>query len=85
LEINGDVKESALFPRSATLESKPFINGNRDVVLGVIKGKDDFDSIQAGVADETNRAFRQAEIKGFVGVIGPIRNTLIVDPRLGIS
>lgn len=79
-------EDSVLFPGSATtLESKPLINGNRHVVLRVVKGKNDFDSFEAGVADETNRAFRQAEIKGFVGVIGPIRNTLIVDPRLGIS
>jgi hypothetical protein len=53
--------------------------------LRVIEGKDNFDSIQPRIAHETNRAFRHFKIEGFVGVVGPIRNALKVNPRLGIS
>jgi hypothetical protein len=70
---------------ATTLQSKPLINWKGHIVLRVIEGKDNFDSIQAGIAHETNCALRHFEVEGFLGVIGPIRNTLIINPGLGIS
>jgi hypothetical protein len=53
--------------------------------LRVIEGEDDFDSIQPGITHETNCALGHFEVEGFLGVVGPIRNALVINPRLGIS
>jgi hypothetical protein len=84
--LNETSERLTLFSRGATaLQSKAFINRNGHVVLRVIEGEDNFNSIQAGIAHETNGALRHFEVEGVLGVISPIRNTLIVNPRLGIS
>jgi hypothetical protein len=78
--------ESHLLSRSTTtLEAKPFINGNRHVILWIVECKNHLDPLQSCIAHETNRALRHPKIKGFLRVIGPIRNTLIINPRLCIS
>ena len=78
--------ESSFSSGSATtLEAKALIHWHRDVVLRVVEGKDNFDPVQPGVAHKTNCAFRHPEVERILGVFGPIRNSLIINPRMGIS